>query len=300
MTKLGEVPPRLGEEIIEDPESKEMRMKGITYSLNDTYTFSTCSAYIDFPNWKVMNLPAVKPFSIANVNDSQPVLFRFYALSTSAQAHLQCDMKSALDIEINHRQATTIGHVMKKWIKKRQADLVSDPLNSAIKKPNSNDFVLQDHTVQNIELSYDYVYSTDLEEVMPYEADIDVNVDPPSDSDLDIIDDIDGIDERQIFNPSVAKSPFTQVDSSGIFAPTEVQSYNIDTPAWIEMMHRKKRMLQRVYVVRMRKAQRYSDLHGPDSNEDNSKPSFYRLRTGKELGLLVHLGFELGVDNTKR
>jgi hypothetical protein len=54
--------------------------------------------------------------------------------------------------------------------------------------------------------------------------------------------------------------------------------YEVDVPAWIEMLHRSKRALQRVYVIR---------ATGYNSN------SFIKLRTGKELSPLIRLGLSL-------
>ena len=295
VTKPGEVPPKLGESIHEDPHAMEERMNGITYNLSDTYTFSIWSAYIDFLKWKVVNLPAIRPFSIANVNASQPTSFRFYALNESATGHLQCDINPAVDIEISNRQGTSVGQGMKKWLEKRRSEFVSNPTSDPVEKNSADDYHLHRHETSEIEENYDYVYTTDVEELVPYEVDVDIDADPPSDSDLDIIEEID-----EMMDPTNDNTPVSHNQSHQSFSPEEVKCYGIDTPAWIEMMHRKKRKLQRVYVVRMVHEETLDELHNLKMDDEELKSSFHRLRTGKQLSELVRLGFELGMDSTHR
>ena len=68
-TPAGETPPALGDESYESDESIKRRKKGLQIAWNkqDTYTFSLWSAYVDFLEWRCLNLPGIRPFSLTNV-----------------------------------------------------------------------------------------------------------------------------------------------------------------------------------------------------------------------------------------
>ena len=64
----------------------KIRKKGklcIKYNTKDTYTVSIWSAYVDFIEWKVLNLPAIRLFSLSSVIGNQPS-----ALRGTLQIHL--------------------------------------------------------------------------------------------------------------------------------------------------------------------------------------------------------------------
>jgi Protein of unknown function (DUF1769)/Protein of unknown function, DUF547 len=63
----GETPPPLGSTI----EAKQP-FDGV-WKLHHTYTFALWSAYVDFVEWKVLNLPAIRPFSLASIVGRQPI-----------------------------------------------------------------------------------------------------------------------------------------------------------------------------------------------------------------------------------
>ena len=67
-TPPGQIPPQLGTEIVEDPDSIKRRKKGmrLQYNTTDTYTFSLWSQYVDFLDWRCLNLPGIRPFSITS------------------------------------------------------------------------------------------------------------------------------------------------------------------------------------------------------------------------------------------
>lgn len=120
ITKEGETPPTLGTTINEDKiAEKKRRKEGILYNTNDTYTVCIWSAYIEFAQWNV-NLPAVPRFSMANLNDGQPMSVKVYALNSSSNdgRHLLKDQQLMLDVEVSHRDATSIGNGAKKWMSK--------------------------------------------------------------------------------------------------------------------------------------------------------------------------------------
>ncbi len=139
ITKKGESPPTLGAAIYEDPEAiKRRHREGIEYNTEDTYTLCLWNAYVDFASWKAMNLPVPK-FSLAKVNDAQPMCVKVYALnnnnnnnnnnnSTSNKEnndhrHLQKNCQMILDVEVNHRGITTFGNGARDWIQKTMSKL---------------------------------------------------------------------------------------------------------------------------------------------------------------------------------
>lgn len=65
-TLPGTTPPVLGQTI------EEASFDGV-WKVNHTYTFALWSAYVDFVEWKVLNLPAIRPFSLASILGRQPI-----------------------------------------------------------------------------------------------------------------------------------------------------------------------------------------------------------------------------------
>ncbi len=121
ITKEGDLAPILGGTIEEDPEArKEWKDNRINYNTNDTYTLCLYSAYIDFPSWKAVNLPAVPQFSLARVNDAQPISVKLYSLKSNNDKgkHLQKDLETILDVEVSHHDATIMGEGAKRWMNK--------------------------------------------------------------------------------------------------------------------------------------------------------------------------------------
>ena len=117
ITKPGEKLPKLGQEIHEDVEAlKKRRTQGIDYNTDDTYTISLYNAYVDFVQWKAVNLPAVPQFSLANVNGAQPMAVKLYALNSDGEKHLKKDLTSILDVEVSRRGATTFGDGAREWM----------------------------------------------------------------------------------------------------------------------------------------------------------------------------------------
>jgi hypothetical protein len=288
ITKPGEQPPRLGDEVHEDPELIVERKKGsgIDYNTHDTYTWCIWSAYIDFLSWKCVNLPAIRPFSIANVNGAQPVSLRFYTLNSSAGGHLKCEMNIAGDFEIGQRKTTSLGLGTKAWIESRTQDSINDPIpNNAGDLKENND--------------YDY-------DVLSSDGDVEVvarGIDEgPSDSDLDVLDDTD--DEIYMKGSDTVSQNGNEMhfNISSELHYTNVHNYNIDTPAWIEMLHRTRKKSQRVYVIRIVKENNLevlSDQEFDTKFDSEQLSSLLRLRTGKQLSSLLRLGSELGIQMSK-
>ena len=83
VTPPGQIPPKLGSMIQESAESQKSRKKGTTqiaWNLEDTYTFSIYTAYVDFLQWKCLNLPGIRPFTLSSVLGMQPINMVAYEL----------------------------------------------------------------------------------------------------------------------------------------------------------------------------------------------------------------------------
>lgn len=85
ITKPGETPPTLGEELEETAESVKRRRKmgagSVDWNLEDTYTMCLWSAYADWIKWKSLNVPGVAPFSLSRVTGTQPIYLSVYEIS---------------------------------------------------------------------------------------------------------------------------------------------------------------------------------------------------------------------------
>jgi len=86
ITKPGEEPPKLGHEHFESNASVKRRKKmgsgSVDWNTEDTYTLCLWSAYFDWIQWKVMNIPggAIRPFSLGIVTARQPIYLSVYEL----------------------------------------------------------------------------------------------------------------------------------------------------------------------------------------------------------------------------
>ena len=120
ITKAGEKLPILGGHVHEDPEAIINRQNGkrIAFNTEDTYTLCIWNDNVDFVQWTAMNLPAIRSFSLANVNAGQPMKVKVYSLSTENGKHFQSDMETLLDVEVSHTDVTSIGNGAKKWLKR--------------------------------------------------------------------------------------------------------------------------------------------------------------------------------------
>lgn len=117
ITKTDEKP-QLGKDIFEDSQARKRRMNGesVEYNTEDTYTFCLWNAHIDFVQWKI-NLPAIPKFSLSHINSGQPMTVKIYLLEQNNNGrHLQCHMKSLLDVEVNRLGVTSLGSGAKIWI----------------------------------------------------------------------------------------------------------------------------------------------------------------------------------------
>ena len=123
VTKAGDEPPILGGAIYEDPKAIKKRKSGkerMTFNTEDTYTVCLWTAYVDFVQWKIMSLPAVPSFSMANLNAGQPMKVTVYSLTSEndKSKHFQSDMETLVDVEVSHIDVTSIGSGASKWLEK--------------------------------------------------------------------------------------------------------------------------------------------------------------------------------------
>ncbi|KAL7569447.1 hypothetical protein ACA910_009630 [Epithemia clementina (nom. ined.)] len=81
-TPPGQQPPSLGKVIVESAESQKSRKKGggVVWNLEDTYTFALWSAYVDFLQWKCLNLPGIRPFALSSVLGLQHINMTVYEM----------------------------------------------------------------------------------------------------------------------------------------------------------------------------------------------------------------------------
>lgn len=121
ITKEGETPPKLGQELFESNESVKRRRRmgsgAVDWNTSDTFTMCLWSAYADWIKWKSINVPGVSPFSISRVTGTQPIYLCFYEI-TSCKAdeykkkrppHLHKHLKIYTRFEFSNEEKTVGG-----------------------------------------------------------------------------------------------------------------------------------------------------------------------------------------------
>ena len=122
-TPPGQQPPRLGTVIEEDDQSLKRRKKGmsIEWNLENTYTFSLWSAYVDFLDWRVLNLPGIRPFGLNSVIGTQPIYLTLYEIASEKERHNRNDMIMIAEFEMSNSNVTgKPGPVAQKWFASRE------------------------------------------------------------------------------------------------------------------------------------------------------------------------------------
>lgn len=119
VTKPGETPPKLGTIIEEDPEHFKNRKKGgtIDWNMEDTYTLALWTSYVDFIDWRVINLPGIRPFELTKVIGPQPILLTLYLIpkERAAEKHYRRDITSVVELELCNTNAGLLGPYAKQW-----------------------------------------------------------------------------------------------------------------------------------------------------------------------------------------
>jgi len=115
-TEPGSPLPTLGEPIREDPNSLRYRKKGglVDWNTDVVYSMALYSSYVDFSQWKCLNFPGIKPFSMTSVGGSQPVNLMLYILKNNApdeesKYHYECDKEMVTHLEISHAANMSVG-----------------------------------------------------------------------------------------------------------------------------------------------------------------------------------------------
>ena len=121
ISKPGETPPQIGMPLEETNQSVKRRRKmgsgSVEWNLEDTYTMCLWNAYCDWLQWKSMNVPGCRPFSLNVVAASQPIYLSVYELTDcTAQEykkkrppHLRQNLSVYTRLEFAHQQNTTPG-----------------------------------------------------------------------------------------------------------------------------------------------------------------------------------------------
>jgi Protein of unknown function (DUF1769) len=118
ITKPGESPPALGYALHETNASIKRRRRmgagSVDWNLEDTFTMCLWSAYCDWIQWKSMNVPGVRPFSLSVVTGQQPIYLSVYELKNISPEeyrkrkppHRRCDIQVYTRLEFSHHQMT--------------------------------------------------------------------------------------------------------------------------------------------------------------------------------------------------
>lgn len=113
----------MGTVIEEDAESLKRRKKGIKieWNLEDTYTFSLWSAYVDFLDWRVLNLPGIRPFGLNSIIGNQPIYLTLYEVDDDKEKHFRKDMTMIAEFEMSNSAVMgKPGPVGQKWLSKQK------------------------------------------------------------------------------------------------------------------------------------------------------------------------------------
>ena len=121
VTKPGEIPPNLGSQIYEDPKSMKKRKTSgelTDWNTEDTYTFSIWSSYADFLEWKIQNLPGIKPFGLQSVVGAQAINLSLYLIDIDLKEdkHYRKDITQLIRMEVSNGEKSSVGKMAKEWI----------------------------------------------------------------------------------------------------------------------------------------------------------------------------------------
>jgi hypothetical protein len=150
-TPPGEKLPNLDSELYESEASIKKRKKGlqIDWNLEDTYTFALWSAYCDFLQWKVLNLPGIRPFSLNSVIGPQPIVLTLYELpdnkDNNGRNHFRCDLVNIVSFEMCHAEHSGKGPATIQWIRSNTSDV------KETRTPDTSDLNLIEEGDEDIE-----------------------------------------------------------------------------------------------------------------------------------------------------
>ncbi|CAJ1944567.1 unnamed protein product [Cylindrotheca closterium] len=129
ISKPGEPIPELGSELYEDPEAIKQRKRGVDVDWNceDTYTCALWSAYCDWIDWKIINLPGIRPFELDSVLGPQNVNIVLYMTDQGCTTHNRNDLYNILDLEFSCVGHCKLGAVAQDYCDARQRKLLQKP-----------------------------------------------------------------------------------------------------------------------------------------------------------------------------
>ena len=127
VTKAGQSDlPHLGNVIVESKESMEQRKKGkkIDWNVNDIYTMSFGSMYVDFIDWQLMNFPGLKPFAVTTVAGIQPIKLTLYTHGQNCDEPVakeeEVQRNIVFNMEVSNSIKSTLGKDAKEWLAERE------------------------------------------------------------------------------------------------------------------------------------------------------------------------------------
>jgi len=121
ITKPGETPPTLGQELPETDASVKRRRKlgagCINWNGEDTYTMCLWSAYVDWIQWRCMNVVGVRAFPLGLVLGTQPISLSVYEMKNISNLdhkkkrppHLRNSLEVYTRLEFSHSSKTEGG-----------------------------------------------------------------------------------------------------------------------------------------------------------------------------------------------
>eukprot|EP00985_Skeletonema_marinoi_P021432 scaffold13148_cov123-Skeletonema_marinoi.AAC.1 len=127
-TKPGESNmPELGKDIVENKESMQQRKKGkkIEWNVDDVYTMSFSSMYLDFIEWKLMNFPGLKPFSVNTVAGIQPIKLTLYTHGMGCDELVgrkeEVHRNIVFSMEVSNANKSTLGKDANEWLAREKS-----------------------------------------------------------------------------------------------------------------------------------------------------------------------------------
>jgi Protein of unknown function (DUF1769) len=137
VTKPDEKPPKLGQAIHESPESIKRRKKGVLTDWNteDTYTMALWSSYVDFLEWKVLNLPGIRPFGLSSVLGTQAINLTMYLIDEKRECdkHYRKNITEIVKLELSNDVMAASGPFATSW----KQDFTQRPNSSVMPPPRS-------------------------------------------------------------------------------------------------------------------------------------------------------------------
>ena len=133
-TKPGQLNlPELGTDILESKESMSRRKKGqkIEWNVDDVYTMSFSSMYLDFIDWKLMNFPGLTPFSVNTVAGIQPIKLTLYTHGIKYDEMVggmkEVQRNIVFSMEVSNAIKSTLGRDAKDWLAAKEMSKDNPP-----------------------------------------------------------------------------------------------------------------------------------------------------------------------------